>query len=85
MDGELDDETRERIRNLVLSHPQVRSLNHLRTRSSGHTQFIQLNVVLDPHLQLHEAHTIAHELEDAIQLDNPSMRRDITIHQEPVE
>lgn len=85
MDRELDESTRERIRELVLAHPQVRSLNHLRTRSSGHTQFIQLNVVLDRHLQLHEAHTIAHELEALIQADNTSVGRDVTIHQEPVE
>lgn len=85
MDGELDNATRERILQVVLSHHQVRSVNQLRTRFSGHTEFIQLNVVLDKNLQLHEAHTIAHELEDIIQKDQPSIQRDITIHQEPLE
>lgn len=84
MDRELDESIRQDIRRIVLSHPCVKSLNHLRTRSSGHTQFIQLNIVLDASISLEEAHTIAHEIEWAICQDNSSMKRDVSIHQEPV-
>lgn len=85
MDGELENDVRERIRLLVLAHPDVKSLNHLRTRFSGQTQFIQLNVVLDGSLNLSQAHTIAHDLEALIQNDDTSISRDVTIHQEPME
>lgn len=85
MDGELDDETRESIKSVILAHPKVHSLNHLRTRFSGHTQFIQLNVVLDAHLSLSEAHVVAHQLEASLCADNPNVKRDVTIHQEPFE
>ena len=48
MDRELPDEERQRILDIARSHPEVRGVHELRTRSAGLTKFIQLHIVLDP-------------------------------------
>jgi ferrous-iron efflux pump FieF len=63
MDRELPDEERKRIREIVRSHPDVRGLHELRTRSAGLTKFIQLHVVLDPTMSLGNAHVVGDRIE----------------------
>jgi len=63
MDRELPDEERKRIREIVRSHPEVRGLHELRTRSAGLTKFIQLHVVLDPTMPLGDAHEVGDRIE----------------------
>ncbi len=45
MDRELPDEERRRILDIARSHPEVRGVHELRTRSAGLTKFIQLHIV----------------------------------------
>ena len=45
MDRELPDEERQRILDIARSHPDVRGVHELRTRSAGLTKFIQLHIV----------------------------------------
>ena len=47
MDHELPTETRQRIKDIVLAHPEVQGLHDLRTREAGATQFIELHVEVD--------------------------------------
>ena len=54
MDREFPDEQRQRIRQLVLTHPEVRGIHDLRTRQSGLQPFIQFHLELDGELSLHE-------------------------------
>src|SRR5882672_4557068 len=63
MDRELPDEERKRIRDIVRSHPEVRGVHELRTRSAGLTKFIQLHVVLDPTMPLGNAHVVGDRIE----------------------
>jgi ferrous-iron efflux pump FieF len=63
MDRELPDEERKRIREIVRSHPEVRGLHELRTRSAGLTKFIQLHIVLDPTMPLGDAHEVGDRVE----------------------
>jgi ferrous-iron efflux pump FieF len=81
MDRELDDDDREEIRAIILSHPEVRSMHDLRTRSAGVHSFVQLHLELDGDLSLSEAHRIADEVEKlvAAKFENA----EILIHEDP--
>ena len=47
MDRELDDDIREEIKQIILSHPQVLGLHDLRTRRAGLSSFVQCHIELD--------------------------------------
>ena len=66
MDRELPDEERQRILDIARSHPEVRGVHELRTRSAGLTKFIQLHVVLDPTMPLGNAHVVGDRVEAAL-------------------
>ncbi len=66
MDRELPDAERARIVAIARSHPEVRDVHDLRTRSAGTRVFIQLHLDLDGDLTLARAHDIADEVEEAI-------------------
>jgi len=82
MDHEFPDDVREQIKKIVWSHPETRGLHDLRTRSSGIQPFIQLHLVLDPHLSLVRAHDISDEVELLIMNEFPGA--EIIIHQDPL-
>jgi ferrous-iron efflux pump FieF len=63
MDRELPDQDRKLILDIARSHPDVRGVHELRTRSAGLTKFIQLHVVLDPTMPLGNAHTVGDRVE----------------------
>lgn len=81
MDRELPEDDRERISALVRSHPSVRGLHDLRTRSSGTGMFIELHLELDPNLTLVVAHDITDTVEKA--LTRAFVNAEVLIHQEP--
>lgn len=81
MDREFADEDRDRIRDIVMSHPEVRGLHDLRTRSSGIQPFIQFHLQLDPHLSLVRAHELSDEVEAMIV--NAFKGAEVIIHQDP--
>lgn len=81
MDRELDDDKRKRIRELALSHPEVRAMHDLRTRSSGMHSFIQFHLELDGNISLAQSHHIADEVETIISAEFPGA--EILIHQDP--
>ncbi len=66
MDHELPDEDRQKILDIVLRQPGVRSAHDLRTRSAGLTKFIQLHVVFHPNMSLGRAHVMGDNIEAAI-------------------
>jgi ferrous-iron efflux pump FieF len=66
MDRELDDKERAIILKIIKTHPKVIEVRDLRTRTSGLQQFIQLHLVMDPKLSLHEADLIAAEVEKEV-------------------
>ncbi len=81
MDREFTDADRERIREISLSHAEVREMHDLRTRSSGTSSFIQLHLELDGEITLIRAHEIADEVEAMIRAAFPAA--DVIIHQDP--
>lgn len=81
LDRELPEADRERIRTLVRSHPQVRGLHDLRTRSDGDRKFIEFHLELDGHLTLTASHDIADAVEQHLLAE--FVNSEILIHQEP--
>lgn len=81
MDRELDDESRSAIREIILSHSDVRAMHDLRTRSAGIHSFIQFHLELDGDLSLSEAHRISDEVERMIAARFPEA--EILIHEDP--
>jgi ferrous-iron efflux pump FieF len=81
MDRELPAGDRERIRAVVMAHPQSRGLHDLRTRSAGDRVFIELHLELDPSLTLADAHDVADAVEGALRDAFPNA--EVILHQEP--
>ena len=67
MDRELDDTLREKILDVALSHPEVKAVEDLRTRSSGLQKFAQMELLIDPTITLDQAHKVTQEVESEIQ------------------
>jgi ferrous-iron efflux pump FieF len=81
MDHELPRETRQRIMDIVLAHPQVRDLHDLRTRESGTTQFIELHVEVDGAMTVAAAHEVTDAIEAELFAAFPAA--EVILHQEP--
>ena len=81
MDREFPDAERERIRAIVLEHPDVRDCHDLRTRRSGIDSFIQVHVEMDRSLTLLQAHAISDAVEARIRRAFP--RAEVLIHADP--
>jgi len=81
MDRELPDADRERIKSIVMRHPEVRSLHDLKTRAAGAVSFIQLHIELDPAMSLMRAHELSDSVEQDLMVAFP--RAEVIIHQDP--
>ena len=81
MDRELPEEDRERIRRIVLEHPEVLDCHDLRTRRSGIDSFIQVHVEMDRSLTLLRAHEISDDVEARIRKAFP--HAEVLIHADP--
>lgn len=81
MDHELPAATRQKIKELVLAHPEVRGLHDLRTREAGSTVFIELHIELDGDMTVRDAHTVTDAIEHELFAAFPDS--EVILHQEP--
>ena len=81
LDRELDEAIQDEIRKLVFEEPAVDAIHELKTRASGHTQFIQLHIEMDGKMSLQAAHDISDRIMQTLQKAYPSA--EIIIHQDP--
>ena len=81
MDRELPDPERQRIKEIVLAHPEVMAMHDLRTRASGPATFIQLHIELNGAMSLYRAHAAADEVEASLRAAFPGA--EVIIHQDP--
>ena len=81
-EASLDDETVERIRGITRANPAIREAHRLRTRSVGREVFVDLHILVDPGLNIVEAHNISEEL--ARTIENEMARPvNVMVHIEP--
>jgi divalent metal cation (Fe/Co/Zn/Cd) transporter len=78
----VDQATIEEIKDIIKTNTQIRQWHRLRTRTVGREVFLDLHILVDPHLNITEAHKIASNLEKALhkQITRPV---NITVHVEP--
>lgn len=81
MDQEFSKEERQNILTIARANEAVIGVHDLRTRSSGQQSFIQLHLVLNGNLSLHEAHVISDQVESDLSQAYPDA--EILIHQDP--
>ena len=81
MDHELPADTRQRIKEIVLAHPEVRGLHDLRTREAGATQFIELHIEIDGAMSVAAAHDVTDAIEAELFAAFPTA--EVILHQEP--
>ena len=81
MDQELDDAERQKIRDIVMAHEEVKGLHDLRTRSSGINVFIQFHLELDGNMKLKDAHEISEQVEFEVMEAFPNA--EVIIHEDP--
>jgi cation diffusion facilitator family transporter len=82
MDQELEGHDRERIKQAVLSCPEVRALHDLRTRDAGDRVFIEFHLEVDGSLPVTRGHAVADAAEKAAGALFPE-GAEVTAHIEP--
>lgn len=81
-EGAVDGGTTEQITRIIESNENILKWHKLRTRNVGREVFIDLHILVDPKLNIVEAHDITEQLEDA--MHNQIVRPvNITVHVEP--
>ncbi|RUM70909.1 MAG: cation transporter [Sulfurovum sp.] len=85
LDKALDEDLVAAIDKILSHHSEITSYHWLKTRTDGSTNFVEFHMVLHPNMLLLEAHRIADEVEDEIQLLAPNKRWVITPHFDPYD
>jgi ferrous-iron efflux pump FieF len=81
MDREWPEEKREHFLKVLGRHPELRGVHDLRTRTSGHRDFVQFHVWVDGQMTVAEAHRVMDEIEAKILEEFPGV--EILIHPDP--
>lgn len=81
MDREWPEEKRQRFVELAARHPELNNLHDLRTRTSGHHDFVQFHVDMPGTMTVEEAHDIIEHVEADLYRHFPNM--DLLIHIDP--
>lgn len=81
-ESSVDADTVKQIENIVSSNEHIRKWHKLRTRMIGREVFLDLHILVNPDLNITQAHDISKELESAL---HRQIRRpvNITVHIEP--
>jgi divalent metal cation (Fe/Co/Zn/Cd) transporter len=72
----------EEIKQVVMNVKGVMDSHSIRTRGVEDCVNIDLHLLVDPETKTSDAHEIAHEVENAVKKEFPSVR-DIVVHIEP--
>lgn len=83
IDQELPQDERQKIIQIIMGNKKVKGYHLLRTRTSGHGEFIQCHIEMKGDISLTAAHKIAMDVETALHKEFP--KADITLHQDPLE
>jgi ferrous-iron efflux pump FieF len=81
MDKEWPPEKRDRFLEVARSHPELKGIHDLRTRSSGAHDFVQFHVWVDPEMSVLQAHRVMDEVEAKLMAEFPGT--EVLIHPDP--
>lgn len=71
----------EQIKQAVEELPEITNCHNVRIRTSGPGLFVDVHILVNPHLTLEDAHALTEQAEAAIQRIAPNA--DVTVHAEP--
>lgn len=81
MDREWPAEKRDRFLAVAASHPELKGIHDMRTRSSGSDEFVQFHAWVDPNMTVLEAHRVMDEVEAKLMIEFPGV--EVLIHPDP--
>jgi ferrous-iron efflux pump FieF len=81
MDKEWPAEKRARFLEVAASHPELKGIHDVRTRTSGAHDFVQLHAWVDPAMSILQAHRVMDEVEARLMAQFPGT--EVIIHPEP--
>lgn len=81
-EGAVDSGTVERIKDIINANSSIRQWHKLRSRTVGREVFLDLHILVDPNLNVADAHKIAETLENTLH-EQMSRPVNITVHIEP--
>jgi len=83
MDTVASEELYETIKQITLTHSEIKKIDNFRIRKSGLQYLLDIEIQVDPNITVLHGHKIAHELEDIL-LSNKNLHIiDVVIHVEP--
>ncbi len=84
IDQSCDEDTEQKMHDLILSEPGVKGLSVLQTRIFGSRIYVDAEIEADGSLSLTDAHNIAEQVHDAIEQAFPTVKH-IMIHVNPCD
>ncbi len=85
LDRALEEETVERIKEILLSEREVNTYHLLKTREAGNQTFVDVHLVFDCLITLMNAHKVSDRIEDKIKKLDKNREWIITIHLDPYD
>jgi cation diffusion facilitator family transporter len=85
MDSAVPEQFENEIRKIALAVPGVGALHKVRTRKSGLSHLVDIQVCVNGALTVREGHDIAHAVKDALLASTPHAISDVTVHVEPMK
>ena len=83
MDRSIDEETKEKVIDIVKKHPEVLKVNHVNSTPIGYQFQVNLTIFVDGNMSTFESHEIANNIEKELtKLDIISLA---VIHVNPME
>jgi len=85
MDSAVPEKFENEVRAIALAVPGVGALHRVRTRKSGLSHLVDIQVRVDGGLTVREGHAIAHAVKDALMASVPHAISDVSVHVEPMK
>lgn len=83
-DKSASDEFEQELREFVLSHEGLETIDMLRTRQFGEKVYVDLEIGIKGDVTLKEAHSVAEEIHKAVERKYPEVKH-IMIHMNPID
>ena len=85
LDGALEDKQVKHIEHIINSEEGLTSYHYLKTRTSGHNNFVDVHLVFTSEISLLEAHRISDRIEERIALLDPTREWVMNMHLDPYD
>ena len=81
MDHEWPEDKKQRFLQVLAENSDISGVHDLRTRTSGHKDFVQFHIWVDARMSVRDAHRVMDDIEDRLHVEFPEV--EILIHPDP--